>query len=440
MIGRRKAPLSPDDRIELLDRVVRERVDSGRSTGIAAGLVFADGQTSVVAHGDAGEGRPVAEHTAFEIGSITKVFTSTLLADMAQRGELRLEDPVASLLPPGTSVPARGGRQITLEDLATHTSGLPSMPADHAPADPRIPFADFTVEDLYAFLADVKPERGPGAKYEYSNIGAGLLGHALALRAHTAYEELVRERILAPLGMTSTAITLPAGGPIELARGHDPRGRLAPYFDLPVLAGAGALRSTLPDMLRFAAGGLEGGDTPLQRAMATTREPRRKVALGMRIGLGWHIIGTGPRSLLTHSGGTAGFSTSIGLLPARGSAVVVLANSRQTSVEDIALHALEPRLPLRPPPKHREEIELPAALLERYTGVYDIDGGARVTITHEPEGLVVHVPGEDPNRLYAETRTRFFFKDMEAHVVFRRNGAGAVVHQDGGRVRARKIA
>jgi CubicO group peptidase (beta-lactamase class C family) len=438
MIGRRTPPLSRDERTQLLGRVVRERVDSGRSTGIAAGVVFADGETAVVAHGDAGEERPIHEHTVFEIGSITKVFTATLLAEMAQRDELRLADPVVSLLPAGVSLPARGGRQITLEHLATHTSGLPSMPTDFEPSDPRNPFADFAVEQLYGFLGEFVPTRDPGARYEYSNLGAGLLGHALALRARTSYEELVGERILQPLGMTSTAITLAADSTRELAQGHDPRGRPAPYLELPVLAGAGALRSTLPDMLRFAAAGLDADGRPLQRAIATTHEPRKKVAIAMRIGLGWHILGTGPRSLLTHAGGTAGFSTSIGLLPARGVAVVVLANSRQTSVEDIALHVLEPRLPLRPPPKQREEIELEPGVLERYTGVYDLDG-ARVTITRAPEGLVVDVPGDDPDRLYAETRTRFFFKDMEAHVVFKRNGKSAVLHQDGQRITARKV-
>lgn len=434
-IGRRKPPLSPGERIELLGRVVRERVDSGRSTGIAAGLVFADGQTGVVAHGDAGEDRPVERDTGFEIGSITKLFTATLLADMARRGEVRLDDPVANLLPAGTPVPSRGGHPITLEHLATHTAGLPSMPANADPADPRNPLAEYTVEQLYAFLADIVLERDPGARYAYSNLGAGLLGHALALRARQSYEELVRERILEPLGMTSTAIT---GGPLELARGHDPRGRPAPYFDLPTLAGAGALRSSLTDMLRFAAAGLGGDESPLQRAMAMTREPRKKIALAMRIGLGWHMLGSGERRLLTHSGGTAGFSSSTGLLPARGIAVVALANSRQTSVEDIALHVLEPRIPLRPPPKHREEIVPAPGVLARYAGVYDV-AGTHVTITPDAGGLVVDVRGDDPNRLYAETKTRFFFKDMEAHVVFKRNGTGAVLHQDGGRVPVARI-
>lgn len=441
MIGRgRKAPPSPQESIEHLGRVVRERVEQGRSTGIAAGMVLAGRRTEVIAHGDAGEGRKVGEHTVFEIGSITKLFTATLLAEMAQRGELGIDEPVAGLLPPGTAVPARGGRQITLGDLATHTSGLPSQPGNHEPADPRNPLGGYTAEQLYAFLADFTPARDPGARYEYSNLGAGLLGHALALRAQTGYEELLRERILDPLGMTSTSIALPAAGAPELACGHDARGRPAPYIDLALLAGAGALRSTVPDMLRFAAAGLgDGGGVALQRAMATTQEPRKKVQIAVRIGLGWHIVGTGPRSLLTHSGGTVGFSTSIGLRPARATAVVVLANSRQTSVEDIALHVLEPRLPLRAAPQHGEEIELPAGVLERYAGVYDL-AGTRVTITREPEGLVVRVPGDDPSRLCPESTTRFFFRDMEAQVVFKRNGSAAILHQDGQKVAARKIA
>jgi CubicO group peptidase (beta-lactamase class C family) len=111
--------------MEKLERIVRARVDSRRTTGIFAGMVFPDGETRGFAYGSAGGGKRLTASSVFEIGSITKVFTATVLADMVQRGEVRLTDPVSSLLPPNVKVPSRNGRAITLEDLATHSSGLP---------------------------------------------------------------------------------------------------------------------------------------------------------------------------------------------------------------------------------------------------------------------------------------------------------------------------
>lgn len=159
-----------------LERIVHDRVDSGRSAGIVAGMVFADGSTRVLAYGDAGRGRRLDKRSVFEIGSITKTFTATLLADMAERGEVRLTDPVARLLPPEVTVPSRGGRQITLLDLATQTSGLPRLSTNLAITEPGNPYADYTVDQLYAFLNGYTLTRDPGAQFEYSNVGVGLLG------------------------------------------------------------------------------------------------------------------------------------------------------------------------------------------------------------------------------------------------------------------------
>ena len=151
----------------------------------------------VVAYGSLNQGdpRPLNGDTIFEIGSVTKVFTSLLLADMVQRGEVALADPVAKYLPADVKVPERGGRVITLVDLSTHTSGLPRMPSNFHPKDPANPYADYTVEQLYQFLSSYQLTRDIGSQFEYSNLGGGLLGQALARRAGMDYEALVRSRI-----------------------------------------------------------------------------------------------------------------------------------------------------------------------------------------------------------------------------------------------------
>ena len=187
---------------------IRARVDYAYNPGIVVGMVNADGR-AFFSYGQTAYDSGVLpdEHTLYEIGSVTKVFTATLLAEMVARGEVQLGDAVESLLPASASVPARNGIQISLEHLATHSSGLPGNPP-LGMSDPLNPFASFTEQDLYAFLATYVLPRDPGSAYEYSNLGVGLLGHALAHRLQLTYEDALRTRILQPLGLTDTTITL----------------------------------------------------------------------------------------------------------------------------------------------------------------------------------------------------------------------------------------
>ncbi|HEU4754468.1 MAG TPA: serine hydrolase, partial [Armatimonadota bacterium] len=225
--------------------LLKQRVAEKRSAGVVVGLLEPDGRTRVVAWGDPGPGQPPLDaNSVFEIGSITKVFTGTLLAEMARSGELALDDPVAKYLPEGVRVPARDGKEITLLSLSEQNSGLPSVPSNLHPADAANPYAGYTVQQMYDFLSGYTLPGDPGERYEYSNLGVGLLGHALALRAGKPYEALVRARILAPLGMTHTAINFTPWMKQHLALGHDPAGAVVPGWDLPAFAGAGALRST----------------------------------------------------------------------------------------------------------------------------------------------------------------------------------------------------
>jgi CubicO group peptidase (beta-lactamase class C family) len=161
-----------------------QRVDEfHQSVGIVVGMIGPDGR-KVVSYGalEKGDPRALNGDTVFEIGSVTKVFTSLLLSDMVQRGQVALTDPVSKYLPAGVKMPQRNGKQITLLDLATHTSGLPRIPGNFKPKDPANPYADYSVAQLYEFLASYELPRDIGAQYEYSNLGGGLLGHVTAVR------------------------------------------------------------------------------------------------------------------------------------------------------------------------------------------------------------------------------------------------------------------
>ena len=322
--------------------LARKGVPVAGKAGVVIGLLEADGSKRVVSVADV----PYDGRTLFEIGSITKVFTGILLAEMVERGEVRLEDPVQALLPKDVKVPSRNGRQIRLVDLVTHSSGLPRMPGNFDPADPQNPYADYTPERLYDFLRSHQLTRDIGERAEYSNLGAGLLGHALSVRAGKSYEALLTERVLTPLGMTSTRISLRPADRERLAPGHSPGGSEVRNWDLNALAGAGAVRSNADDMLKFLAANLRPPEGALGRAIQASHVPRTSFSETARVGLLWGIQSTRfGRTFIWHNGGTAGYRTYTGFDPERRIGVVVLSN-RSNGVDRIGQHLLDPRLPV----------------------------------------------------------------------------------------------
>ncbi|HEU4560833.1 MAG TPA: serine hydrolase domain-containing protein [Longimicrobium sp.] len=331
---------------DTLARLLAERIESGGAAGVVLGVVERGWPRVVAAGRRGGEGTPgVDARTVFEIGSVSKVLTTTLLAEMAVRGEVALDEPIRNFLPDSVRAPSRGGREITLLDLATATSGLPRLPGNLAPADFRNPYAGYEARDLYAFLAGYTLPRDPGAAYEYSNLGMGLLGHLLALRAGKEYEALVIERILAPLGMRDTRLVLTASMRERLAAGHGAGLEPVGGWDFAVLAGAGGWRSTAEDMLRFLAAQLSPPPGPLGRAIAMTQEPRRPAGPpgDSRIGLGWHVLERNGRAIVWHNGQTGGYHAFLGFEPASGANVLVLANTA-ADLDDLGLRLLAPGL------------------------------------------------------------------------------------------------
>jgi D-alanyl-D-alanine-carboxypeptidase/D-alanyl-D-alanine-endopeptidase len=247
-------------------------------------------------------------------------------------------------LPPDRCCTSRQGRPITLLDLASHTSGLPRLPKGLLRLSLRQrsnPYAGFTAAHLERAIAETAPRRPPGKKIAYSNYGFGLLGHALARRAGTTYEQLVRERIGEPLGLENTSIAVSPAARGRFADGHDRRGRPVPHWHLPALAGAGALRSTLADLLRILELHLREPDSRLAVAARSTHKERAQRG-GLVQCLGWVSLplrGSSHR-MLWHNGGTGGFRSFVGFVPAAGAGVVVLTNCSR-SVDAIGFRVLE---------------------------------------------------------------------------------------------------
>lgn len=326
------AASSPLSDAEILD-VLKTRVDvEKQSVGIVVGVMDLKGQR-VISHGVASREsqRRVDGDSVFEIGSITKVMTSLILLDMVAKGEVNLSDPVAQFLPPTVTVPSRNGRQIALSDLANHTSGLPRMPGNFTPKDPANPYADYTTEQLYSFLSNYQLPRDIGSKAEYSNLGVGLLGQTLARKAGTDFETLLRARITQPLAMPSTAITLTEAMRQRLALGHTSNGEVVANWDIPTLAGAGAVRSSVNDMLRYLSATMGLTPTPLTAAV---ERGRLALEADPKMLLGWSVTKKYGSEILSKDGGTGGYCSFIGYDRASGLGVVVLSNSN-TSVIDV---------------------------------------------------------------------------------------------------------
>ena len=428
-----------------IDQILNERIDvQKQGVGIVVGLIDEHGRrfTSEGAF-DQVDDRPVGHDTLFEMGSITKVFTATLLTQAVERGEVKLSDPVAKYLPPSVHVPERGGRQITLQDLAQHVSGLPRMPTNFAPKDIDNPYADYTDDQLFAFLNSYTLPRDIGSKWEYSNLGVGLLGEALARREGMSYEALLKTRILDPLGMTSSGITLTPEEKTRFAIGHDAYMRRAPYWDLAALSGAGALRSDPDDMLTFLAANIGLTKTPLKSAMDATLAVKRIPNLpDNEQALGWDVRKSPYGDIVWHNGGTGGFRTIIAFNPKEKVGVVVLTNAAtEAGGDDIAFHILAgAQLAVLSPPKPapdagRTAIALAPERLAALVGRYQIAPAVSMTITRIDDRLFAQLTGQPSFEVYPESATAFFFKVVDAQLTFQLGpdgrAIGLVLHQNG---------
>jgi CubicO group peptidase (beta-lactamase class C family) len=293
--------------------------------------------------------------------------------------------------------------------------------------DPRNPYADYSVDDLYQFLSDYTLPRDPGSELEYSNLGAGLLGHLLAYRAGMDYESLIGTRIARPLSMPDTSITLSSSMKERMATGHNPRLVPAANWDFPTLAGAGALRSSANDMLTFLEAFLSYKESPLALAMNAMLEVRRTLGKA-NIGLGWFIFPTDGREIANHEGGTGGFCSYVGYDPKERIGVVVLSNAFTPSgVVDIGLHLLNPNVPLAnlEPPKQHTEIPIDPMVLDNYAGRYQL-ADRILEITRDGDHLFAQgfaqVSGQPivgPKfELFAESEKKFFVKVTGSQFTF----------------------
>jgi len=336
----------PDELRSRIDAIATQHLGQGAAASLAIG-VHDHGREATFFYGDAGRdlGTPTAD-TLFEIGSITQVFTATILAALVERGLVRLEDPLQQYAPRGITVPSFQGQPIRLVDLATHTSGLPPDIARQG--------ATLTMERMWEFVNSYKLARPPGVQYLYSNLGFALLGHALVKASGTrGYQEVLTREVLVPLGMSSTWLLpeLPSRERLALGRGID--GEVARY-DLPswpALLPATGLSSSLDDMMKFLRFAMGARETALSPLLDRLERPRRRAAPYGEVALGWqlHVLQEDQVALVAKNGGTLGFSSLIAFVPSLHVGVIVLAGSphqaRQIGSEILRAIAAEIQMP-----------------------------------------------------------------------------------------------
>lgn len=355
----------------------------------------------------------------FEIGSITKTFTALLLADAVVRGELRLDDAVETVLPDGIRLRDVQGDPIRWRDLATHRSGLPRLPPNMMPARPTDPYADYGAESLLLFLKSWKPEVARDSRYVYSNLGFGLLGQALAWRERAGYQALLTRRVLEPLGLQGM-VGFDAGLPRPVLQGHGAdRKPVSAWHFTDAIAGAGALRASVRGLLRYAHAAMGGFEHPLRDAFALCLQRQGDSDKPINpTGLAWLLAPLDGRTVFNHDGGTAGFSSSLWLDPQRGYATVVLANA-QVGVNDLALHILEPRIPLKDFAATRQPaIEIDAARLAPLAGVYALNAQFKLRLRAEGQRLFAQATGQGEFELFAKTPRRFFARVTPLEIEF----------------------
>lgn len=310
-----------------IDTIARTYIQKQNTVGLSIGILKNNAMTTY-GYGETakGNGRMPTATTLFEIGSITKTFTSLLLAWYVIENKVKLDDPITKYLP--DSLAANTAlKSITLKMLSNHTSGLSRMPSNFEMdnVDSLNPYKNYDARKLYSYLKSCTLASTPGEKYDYSNTGAALLGLIMEHIGKKPYEQLVKDIICKPLHMNNTVQHLSREQLPEFVTVYDEQGKQTPAWDFSAMAAAGALRSSVHDMLLYAKANTEKGTDKLSKAIELTHHIT--YTKDPEVGLGWHVNRDGNNTIYWHNGGTNGSRSFIAFVPEKHVAIVALSNS-----------------------------------------------------------------------------------------------------------------
>lgn len=372
-----------------------------------------DGKISFAGFASAQDNRKdYHEKVLFEIGSITKVFTGLLLAQAVLEGKVTLDTPVSQWL--GEDVKFADPRvgAITLKQLSTHTSGLPRLPGNHMMGIKEgDPYAAYDEKLLKAFLSTTHLKGDGPFPCSYSNLGVGLLGHLLGKVYNSTWEEAVISRICKPLGLDATRMTI-TGSKLPLAPPHHGK-KEASSWHFDTIAGAGGLRSTATDLLKFGQAMAKPESTPLAAAFALAMKPHAENPGSGQIGLGPFISKRDGVVTYDHDGGTGGYRSGLQVIPEKNIVRVVLINNTQLDGGAIIAATRVPG-----PRKLPQEVTLDAATLQEYPGVYALDNETRFTVLLREGAVWIRLTGQAFLRAFPSGKDRLFYKSVDAEIQF----------------------
>lgn len=419
-----------------LGQVLEKRIlGDGSGACLAAAVIEGDRVARAWRCADPADIGRVGPDVAFEIGSIAKTMTAILLADLILDGKASLDDRLSDHLPEGTIVPDHEGQPILLRHVVTHTSGLPALPPRMEVADPSDPYATLDADTLLASLGDVTLARAPGTRFEYSNFASMVLSLALARQAGTDFETLARQKVFDPLGMENAYVNRRPEG-LRVAAGHLPGGgETAPWTFASGLAGAGGVRATLDDMVRYAQAQLGNAPQRLAEAIRLTQQPLETGAQ-QATAMNWMLWPLGDRLIHGHEGGTGGFASLLVFDPERGRAVVVLADAGLLplgGLGDIGLHLFDDAVPLGQPrpaaqsgrPSAGAPTPSPEAL-RGYAGTYTLMPGFDLVVRERDGVLHAQATGQGEFPLEPVADDVFEAADHGIEIGFSRDDAGEV--------------
>ncbi|WP_186767538.1 serine hydrolase [Blastopirellula retiformator] len=410
-----------------IDALAQPYLESETVVGMSIGVIQGD-QTIVRGYGQlaADDPRKPDEKTIYEIGSVTKTFTGLLLADAVVKGEVELDMPIRIAFTSAIDVPQlEKEAPIRLVHLATHTSGLPRMPDNINPADPNNPYADYDEALLLDFLQKHRLQKSPGQAIAYSNLGAGLLGTLLAAQLQTKYATLLENRIAKPLAMHDTRIALTDSQQSRLAPPLYGDGTPGHAWDFDALAGAGAIRSDVSDLLKYAQAYLDPPQGKLGEAIEIAwkrrQQPIKKSDFAM--GLGWHIAHDGQTRF--HSGQTGGYHSAIFINRQLNVAVVVLANTATTEIDALAEQLVRLAAGAEEEPREFPQYaKVSAADVKRLAGQYQLAPGFVFAVTAEGTKLMVGLTGQTTHPVYPNSETEWRYKVVDATLTFQLDESG----------------
>ncbi len=405
---------------EQIDALFQAKLDAKKFNSAVVG-VYSKGKTWVKGYGQlTAEDKTVPDgNTLYEIGSISKVFTGIMLADAVEQGKLKLDQKIGTLIPEMDDFNEEVGNSISLQHLSHHMSGLPRMPPNMKATDPKNPFADYDREMLFDLMTEVTPFAEPNQKHQYSNLAVGLLGTLIAKNTGKSYEDVLIERVLKPLGMNDTSLTVEGERKKRFAPGHNAALKPDNQWDFSALAGAGGIRSSVNDMLKFAESNLNTPDGEIGAALELAWKQHLDADPGHgSMGLGWFIIpdigGTH-----FHNGQTGGFHAAMFVNRKLQTASVVLYNTAYMGGDGLAEKAFQISIGMNIEPHVKgETIEVEESVVNRLIGKYQLQPGVIIDVTAKGTDVKVQLTGQGKLKIVPESETTWNLVDVEATVVF----------------------